>query len=600
MRLLAAALALFLLAGCAQQEPAMPEPTQAQTLHVPGHALEQQTKGIIEVFPTQERGDCRLLSFGNSLLLCSGSSITLYHGRSLRQDPTALSGIPVFLGEDALWLWESEGNSLLLLDRALTETGAIPLPADALGLPGVSPEGTALYYLKADGLYVQELSTGITRVLRDNMAVDTGSIQALSDGLTLLVRLTDPNGAENTLLISTQDGSALYEALRPGDAAWCKTSLGLLSRENGFQKLLVTGESGEIWQLLVGAEERFVCFLPEIDALVTSQATEDAGITANLYNLSTGLRKSTVTLPGIQALGAGCVTGDGSIYLSARSQEGSWWILRWNYDAFPPEDLSSLLVPFTQDTPDQSQARACRAAAQALSDACGIRVRVLEDAAQVEPWDYSLTPSTRTDETLWALQTAQTILSSFPEGFLSQLQEGYGSLSLCFVDSICGSPQSGSLLRAKGLQFEEDQDSFLVLALAPAQELRYSLVHELSHLIDSQVIRFSSAYDNWSDLNPQEFSYSLDVNADMGRFRSFLEGTGRCFVDEYAMTYPTEDRARILEYAMNPGNEALFVPPVMQQKLRRICTGIREGFGLTDAEETFLWEQYLVQYRSGS
>ena len=132
MRLLAAALALFLLAGCAQQEPAMPEPTQAQTLHVPGHALEQQTKGIIEVFPTQERGDCRLLSFGNSLLLCSDSSITLYHGRSLRQEPTALSGIPVFWGEDALWLWESEGrkasNTLRVQPHPCRSSRSGPLP----------------------------------------------------------------------------------------------------------------------------------------------------------------------------------------------------------------------------------------------------------------------------------------------------------------------------------------------------------------------------------------------------------------------------------------------------------------------------------------
>ena len=62
------------------------------------------------------------------------------------------------------------------------------------------------------------------------------------------------------------------------------------------------------------------------------------------------------------------------------------------------------------------------------------------------------------------------------------------------------------------------------------------------------------------------------------------------------MSYPTEDRARILEYAANPGNEALFVPPVMQQKLRRICQGIREAFSLTDDPDTFLWEQYLLQY----
>ena len=59
------------------------------------------------------------------------------------------------------------------------------------------------------------------------------------------------------------------------------------------------------------------------------------------------------------------------------------------------------------------------------------------------------------------------------------------------------------------------------------------------------------------------------------------------------MSFPKEDRARILEYAMTPGHEALFQATQMQAKLSQLCQGIREAYGLKKAEETFLWEQYL-------
>ena len=600
MKLLAALLALFLLAGCANTAEPIPETTQPpeQTLHVPGHTLEQQTSGIIEVFPTEDWSSCQLYAWGANLLASNGETHCLYTGKSLRLSGSIDGGIPVHSDGDSLWLYDSATRKIRVLGETLEEAGAFCLPADTLGVPGVSGNTNCIYFLKADGLYVWDRPSDTIRVLRDNMAVALGSVWCLENGSQILVRLTDPNGEANTLLLSAADGSALYEALSPADAAGYSGGTMVLSRENGFQKILCFPVSGTPQELLVGAEEQFVCFLPKIGAVITLVPTEDFGITANLYSLFTGQKQSTVTLPGITQLLSGCVTEDGLLYLPAYSQEDrQWYILRWNYSAFPPESDQTYLVAYTgASAPDPSQAALCREKADALSSRFGIRVAVLEDAAATQPWDYALRAAARTDETLWALETVETLLSCFPDGFLAQLQQNLTGLSLCLVDSIQGTSSYGSLEKAQGLQFEADKTGYIALALSPPEELRYTLVHELSHLIDAQVILHSSVYDNWNDLNPQEFSYSLDVNADMSRYAGFLTGTNRCFVDAYAMSYPTEDRARILEYAANPGNEALFVPPVMQQKLRRICQGIREAFSLTDDPDTFLWEQYLLQY----
>ena len=59
------------------------------------------------------------------------------------------------------------------------------------------------------------------------------------------------------------------------------------------------------------------------------------------------------------------------------------------------------------------------------------------------------------------------------------------------------------------------------------------------------------------------------------------------------MTYPHEDRARVMQYAMQEGYEDYFVSDTMQAKLRQLCLGIREAFGWKKYEGTFVWEQYL-------
>ena len=595
MKLLAAALALLFLTGCGQKDLPAPEPDPVpeQVLHAPGHPLEQQTSGIIEVFPTDTADTCRLFSMGSDLLLSDDRGISVYTGKGLRLSGSLSGGVPVYSDADSLWLYDSAGRKLRVLDRKLEETDSLPLPEEALGTPGISPEGKEIYFLKPEGLYVLDRDSGLCRPLRDNMTVAGGSVHCL--GKEILLRLTDPKGEDRILLLSAGDGSSLYEELSPADAAASDSGLLLLSREHSFQKLLLVEPSGRIQELLVSGAETLVCFLPQMDSLITCREAAGSGLTASLYQLSTGLRRSSVTLPGISRLEQGCVTEDGTLYLPAFSrEENRWWILRWNYDAFPPDSDRSCLVPYTADT-DPGQEALCRDAARRVGLARGISLLVLEQAASSQPWDYTLTPSCRTDEILWSLETVDGLLSCFPEGFLDQLSQGYSGLTLCLVDSIRASA-SGSLENAMGLQFAQGDTCYIALAVSPPEQLRATLIHELSHLIDTQVIRASNAYDNWNDLNPPEFSYSLSVNADMSRYGNFLSGTNRCFVDEYAMSFPAEDRARILEYAASPGNESLFVAPVMQQKLKRICTGIREAFSLTQPSGTYLWEQYLVQY----
>ena len=59
------------------------------------------------------------------------------------------------------------------------------------------------------------------------------------------------------------------------------------------------------------------------------------------------------------------------------------------------------------------------------------------------------------------------------------------------------------------------------------------------------------------------------------------------------MSFPKEDRARIMEYAMLDGYDDYFTSPTMQAKLHQLCLGIRKAFNLEKSPDVYRWEQYL-------
>ena len=255
----------------------------------------------------------------------------------------------------------------------------------------------------------------------------------------------------------------------------------------------------------------------------------------------------------------------------------------------------SCLEPYyTRDFPDVQGQASCETLARELGEQYGITVLLFEKAAACAPWDYAFTAEYRVDKTNWALEDLKATLEAFPEGFLAKLRQDWEDLTVCIVDTIQGTAESGSLDSAEGLQFQNGSHFYIALAPKEEDSLKHTLFHEFSHLIDNRVLTKTGAYDNWNDLNPQDFAYSLDLNADMTPYKALLTGPDRVFIDNYAMTFPAEDRARIFECACTSGNEEDFVSPILQAKLQRICTGIRQAFDLEDAPERFLWEQYLT------
>ena len=586
MKFLALLLAAALLVGCTAQPQPTTETSTEAPLYTPGHSLEIQTSGMMQVFPTEATGFCRVWAMGEDVLLSGDGKLTRLSGDSLTPCAQRETAAVLRTGSDGLWLFD--GSTVQILDGDFSLLQTVSVPDAVVGVPALGEN--RLYYLSEGSLKVLDLSTGLARLLRDAMTFSDGSIQCLGD--MLLLHLTDEDGIGSALLVSADDGSTLYPEFSVTDACAMEAGLALLLEDG---QVLVLPEDGEPGRLTLGEGEQAACFLPEIGGLLTC-LQEDAGLTVSLYRLTDGILRSRATLPDVDIVGSGCAGAEGTLYLPAHSTEAAqWWILRWNYGAFPPESTESRLERYyTRESPDTQGQEACRAQAKALGKIYGITVLLFEEAAACAPWDYSFTPEYRVDKTTWALEDLKTVLEAFPEDFLPALRQDWEALTVCIVQTMQGTAESGSLETAEGLQFQNGDHFYIALAPREEDSLKHTLFHEFSHLIDNRVLTKSGAYDNWNDLNPQDFAYSLDVNADMTPYKALLTGPDRAFIDDYAMTFPAEDRARIFETACTPGNEEIFTSPILQAKLRCICTGIRQAFGWKDDTRTFLWEQYLL------
>lgn len=585
MKFLALLLAL-LLAGCAAQSAPTTETTVAGALYTPGHSLETQTSGMMQVFPTEASGFCRIWAMGEDVLLSGDGELTRLSGASLTPGSTRQADTVLQTGSDGVWLFD--GSAVQILDGSFALLQTVSIPDVVLGVPGL--EGSRLYYLSEGCLKVLDLSTGLASLLRDNMAFTDGTVQCLGD--LLLLHLTDEDGIGKTLLVSAADGSTQYPSLAVADACRFETGLGILLEDG---QVLLLPDSGGAQKLTLEEGEQMVGFLPEIGGLITCR-NDTAGLTLRLYALSRGILRCSVLLPEVDLVGTGCVSADGTLYISAHStQETAWWILRWNYEAFSPVSEDSCLEPYyTRDFPDVQGQATCEALAREMGAQYGITVLLFEKAAACAPWDYVFAAEYRVDKTNWALEDLKATLEAFPEGFLTKLRQDWEDLTVCIVDTIQGTAESGSLDSAEGLQFQNGSHFYIALAPKEEDSLKHTLFHEFSHLIDNRVLTKTGAYDNWNDLNPQDFAYSLDLNADMTPYKALLTGPDRVFIDNYAMTFPAEDRARIFECACTSGNEEDFASPILQAKLQRICTGIRQAFDLENVPERFLWEQYLT------
>ena len=599
-----------LLCGCTQNEPVhttepvqttaeptiqVTEPTQPDPgLYVPDSKVELQTGGAVREYRLTGDNVISVTAEADRLLVMSACSTGMYV-TELTGDNCVSGGQVLLTGcsgsgqgnfrvtEDAVAYYDGGTRCVVMLDSRFRETGRILLPETAIGNPVISEDLRTVFYCTQDKIYALDLQTGVTRLIRQHSCRWQTLGGSFFGDSVLQCYVVDENDRAVNLFLSAETGQLLGSDLQMMNF-WAKGERFFLSRENGCLTEYLFGDgTGNVQTFLLPADS-ICCNTLAMDAVVgmryDGEATE-----LSVYDLSTGLRWAAVRLENFEGIYS--VTADARyIWISVYDmQTQSDMLYRWDPSLSAVEDTQAYTSQrYTREAPDTAGIAACADRAGILGETYGVEVYLAEDV--VAPWDYTLTTEYRVEALELGLAQLEKALSAFPDGFLTDVVEetATGVIRISLVRDISDGMD--------GLQYWIDGDAYIALKIAP--DMEQDVYHEISHVLDNYIIANCYAYDDWEDLNPKGavYDYSYAVYQERTDW-TWLEGEHRAFVDSYSMTYPKEDRARILEYAMTPHHAEIFRSEYMQTKLLKICKGIRESFGWERYEGTFIWEQYL-------
>lgn len=608
--LLTLLLACLLLCGCGQASPPAETispaaetsaiaTTSPEGLYDAGSELEKQYGGAVRAYPLNCSNAQSILAFGDGLLVLSGeetTTLTLLTGEQLHV--SASMELDFFLSADdpsvtvcgrELSYYDPLSRETVVLDASLRPVSRIAAPEDLTGSPLLSPDRDTLYYCTSNSLCAWDLESGIRRTVKE-MAYPNQTVAGLHMGGTIVHCQTEEENlflaADNGRLVQEWDGEIV---LSSGEDRFCAAFL------LGLNPVLVFG-TPEDPQILLPEEfsGTYTCLENGLGA-VRIRLPSETEVCLEYYALSSKLRQSALTLQSTHAPADVTAGADGYLYVLAfDAGYGCDTIFRWDTAALATNGAAAGDYALEEDSQKTTLAQ-CQAFAEELGAKHGIEILIGENAAAVQPWDYDLEAEIQPALILRELELLDQRLARYPEGMLAATASNFSGLKLCLVRSVTGSAESGSLNAATGVQFFDGTDAYVAITVGKYAE--QALYHELFHAMETHIFNYSIAFDQWETLNPSGFEYAYGYAANESRNSEiYLQPEHRAFIDSYSMSFPKEDRARIMEYAMMQGNKELFKTPALQAKLKKLCEGIREAYALEKAEEAFPWEQYLEKY----
>ncbi len=585
--------ALLLFSGCAGNEP---EPTETDPpgLYDPTHSVGVDSQGALRSYPLGELDYRTLAVMGEDYLLFGADSLTLLSGENLTPVTTvAAPGLPlpesgqVQVSDKGVCYYSSQENTVVFLGNTLLEVGRLHLTEEIPGNACVDPQWNRLYFCDGGNIRVLDLRTGAATTLKTLSGTGHSLTGIVMEGAYLSCVTENTNGTKTYQLIRTENGNTDYQHTQAYDIM--STGKRYAYRmQMGSLQACIYGEGEKVPQSLFFPAGEQVYPLIEDNALVHMTQNAD-GLTMVYYNMTTGKKVGILTLPDMDSV-TGICAGRGSVWFS---HDGT--LYQWNPEATPAYDETVYTRPFhTREKPDKVGLAALETLVSEIEETWSVEILWQKEPASVVPWEsYRYETEFVPHVYQQGLMELRQAMNLFPHDFFTRATQWTGEkLQIVLVRGIHGESSQGTLASASSIQYQLEGKAYLALALW--EDLERAFYHGVSHLIETRILSTCTAYYEWNTLNPEGFRYDNDyITNQLREDDAYLDPENRYFIDMYSMSFAIEDRARILEYACLPGNEAYFTSPAMAEKLRRICTGIRKAFELTG--ESYQWEQYLPQ-----
>lgn len=597
-------LALLLLTGCGAEDPnPTAAATEPQVDWLETYAMPWDKDGDLVELPVTIPGSIHYsagMEYDGDLLLWSIDDhlvdsrtlelclLDLDTGTVIAQRDVVMTDYisPQVIG-DVLYLCDTGSGTVLELDKNLQETGHWDLePGTGAWYMGAND---TLYQMDTDyRLRALDLTTGEEKsVLPGDPAV---MVNGLDGGTMTLQYYDDATGAQEWAAVDLLTGAVTEADIALGfDAVSIVGESWLSSRyDDGY--VYQYSRSGEA-PVSLSSADHYLRLLEDGKLLATS----DDGIYLHLYDADgTAIASCQLSENGTYfALTLIHSEKYGGYFLMVSGYDGGCRVLYWDTTRkTDAEDLAFSEIPaLSGDT------LALKTRSEELSQKYGVQILVGEECS-MDFDDFTASIVTDGERVHAALDVLDDAMSDYPEGFFRQLRHGsVRTVQIQLVSDLQANGNSGRTGDGYAAFTQEMWDHYLIVAdIDDVTETSY--YHEFSHVIDSCLEwdswqREDALYseDIWMSLNPDWFDgYSYDYGN-----LPWLEDMS-WFVDSYSMVSPTEDRARVMEFAMYEYGSWTFDGAYgLRQKLSYYCRCIRDTFDTTGWPETVLWEQYLAE-----
>ena len=272
-----------------------------------------------------------------------------------------------------------------------------------------------------------------------------------------------------------------------------------------------------------------------------------------------------------------------------------------NYDGMPhlmfwdpsvPQDGENIVWESSQSTVHvMEQAFYDRAAA--ISQRFDVEIRIAEQCG-LDYFEYESTMLTNPEIVTEALGTIEQALSLYPEGYFSQLlYENVRTIRIEVVDGL--SAKEGIISHptfAAGVA-EKASDHYKIILDGVGLDA-HTVYHEFTHLTDSRLewdalLRADALFneETWLTLQPDGFYFPYSYVDKPEELEKFV--ISGYFARQYSMTFPTEDRATMMDFTM-VFKAALKDNPGLEKKMQYYAACIRDCFDTTGWPEKTVWE----------
>lgn len=360
-------------------------------------------------------------------------------------------------------------------------------------------------------------------------------------------------------------------------------------------------ESGTNWEnyyLVSETEEKKVVWNQGKFELITPKAhllaVNELGTQLSLYEMD-GTFLSQCNLPdGYYYTGSGLIWSDewNGYFFAVGDEENNTKLIFWNMTV--KEEGTTLTMQTKQTLGGTSADASLYERATAIGEQYGVDIRIA-DQCQLDYGYYESQEATDSSAIENSLAILEKALSAYPNGFIKQLAyDSIRNLQFEFVYNL--EPRLDMHVGDSAAAFALEQaDSYLIVFDVSVMD-EGTVYHELTHVIDKRLAWDASlregalfSEDTWMTLNPEGFEYA---NTYDGLPEALLAYTNSgYFVSEYSMTFPTEDRATMMEMAMQNDIFKLEYWAGMRNKLAYYSNCIRDCFDTTGWPEETVWEQ---------